>query len=399
MPISRIVFIAACVLISAQFAFAPVAEATELPADEPFCYRNPVDSSLKYCPVPLRMLREQADTGSVAALTMLGEVALSRHMEPEALHWLRKAAESGYAPAQYLYAVYSGKNGKEQAAEALEWLRKAAAQGNVSAQTDFPLMDEMLNGQADPKSAELWLGRALDNGDLRALSMLRALAGKEHIQAHFAETAKRLKYDSERGDAFASWYLGLLYEAGMGVVSDGASSRQYYLKAAEAGHPVARYRLAEMLGKAGDTEQFLHWMTVAAEQGYGPAQLALADFLAERGNMPEEFQRTAGWNTTEAFQRAAGWYTKAAVGGERQAPLKLARMYLDGRLPHNPAEALLWYTMAANYGLPEGFAGLAHMYEEGIGTQKNAELADFWRSVSSRCDRPFSAEEEALVRH
>ena len=49
----------------------------------------------------------------------------------EALKWYRKAAEQGYAAAQFNVGAlyYNGECVEEDEEEALKWFRKAAAQG------------------------------------------------------------------------------------------------------------------------------------------------------------------------------------------------------------------------------------------------------------------------------
>lgn len=51
--------------------------------------------------------------------------------DKEAVEWYRKAAEQGYAPAQFaLGCLYEDGHGVEQnEGEAIKWYRKAAAQG------------------------------------------------------------------------------------------------------------------------------------------------------------------------------------------------------------------------------------------------------------------------------
>ena len=65
--------------------------------------------------------------------------------------WLRKAADQGYAPAQYyLGRAYSSGDGvAEDLAEAVRWYRKAADQGDAAAQCSLGVIYEL--GKAWPK--------------------------------------------------------------------------------------------------------------------------------------------------------------------------------------------------------------------------------------------------------
>ena len=57
----------------------------------------------------------------------------------QAVKWYRKAAEQGYAAAQYNLGVmyYNGQGVPQDDAEAVKWYRKAAEQGLADAQTNL----------------------------------------------------------------------------------------------------------------------------------------------------------------------------------------------------------------------------------------------------------------------
>ena len=67
----------------------------------------------------------------------------------EAYKWYRKAAEQGYAEAQYTIGTFyeNGTWVEQDYTEAMEWYSKAMAQGNESASTAWSNLFDRLAGQ------------------------------------------------------------------------------------------------------------------------------------------------------------------------------------------------------------------------------------------------------------
>ena len=67
-----------------------------------------------------------------------GESAFNSKNYTEAVKWYRKAAEQGYAEAQYIYGrcCLDGTGIAKNPSEGVKWLLKAAEQGNVNAMYD-----------------------------------------------------------------------------------------------------------------------------------------------------------------------------------------------------------------------------------------------------------------------
>jgi len=91
--------------------------------------------------------------------------------DAEAVVWYRKAAEQGYAKAQYNLGVCcdKGRGLPKDHVEAAAWYRKAAEQGHTKAQ--FNLGVSYKYGQGLPQDsveAYAWLGLAADAGEPRA---------------------------------------------------------------------------------------------------------------------------------------------------------------------------------------------------------------------------------------
>jgi uncharacterized protein len=101
-----------------------------------------------------------------------------------------------------------------------------------------------------------------------------------------------------------------------------SKSRTIFAGLANAGHLKAQYWLGTMyelgLGGAADPAAALTWYRKAAEQGNGDAQYALAEKLL------------TGQGVDSNPAEAVSWFRKAAAQGRLQAFLMLAITYRDG---------------------------------------------------------------------
>src|SRR5690606_26791536 len=93
--------------------------------------------------------------------------------DAERLVVARKAAEAGYAPAQYELAVHFLQGGGAPDAGAgsqgVAWLTKAAGQGHARAQFDLAVVyRDGIHVPSDDASFLLWLRQAAENGMARA---------------------------------------------------------------------------------------------------------------------------------------------------------------------------------------------------------------------------------------
>ena len=118
-----------------------------------------------------RLAFEKAAEGDALAQYSVGYRSLLEEDFEAAVHWLDRAAEQGYAPAQdRLGAMYLHGEGVEQDLEkAVLWTAKAAEQGYAKAQFNLGLM--YLYGDGVEKSLEkavLWMMRVAEQGDARA---------------------------------------------------------------------------------------------------------------------------------------------------------------------------------------------------------------------------------------
>src|SRR5579875_163406 len=142
----------------------------------------------------------------------------------QALEWIKRAAENGYADAQFELgrACEDGRGVPQNWAQAANWYRKAAEQGHARAQCALALLIEL--GRCPPSAAGesiKWFRSAAAQGYAEAeyqLALLHAkgLAGEQQ----FAEAAEWYQRAAEQGHARAQMGLGSLYFLGLGVLQD-----------------------------------------------------------------------------------------------------------------------------------------------------------------------------------
>ena len=86
-------------------------------------------------------------------------------VDAEVITWVHRAAEQGYAPAQYLLGIaYEiGRVVPRDYAEAVRWYRLAAEQGDADAQSTLGLMYGLGRGvpRRDYVQAYMWLNLAM----------------------------------------------------------------------------------------------------------------------------------------------------------------------------------------------------------------------------------------------
>ena len=162
--------------------------------------------------------------------------------------------------------------------------------------------------------------------------------------------------------------VGDMYALGRCKPRDAQKSYELYLKAAEAGLPLAQYNIAVALDRGDGIQpnlaQAVMWYQRAANAGNAEAQSNLAVlYLTGRGVERNEFR---GFQLTEA----------AAAQGYAPAQDNLARIYREGiGRTQNLQTAFEWQVKSAQKGHPQALLNLGATYEYGVGVQQSAALA------------------------
>lgn len=146
---------------------------------------------------------------------------------------------------------------------------------------------------------------------------------------------------------------------------------------AVAGDPVARFKMAGFYargeGVAQDLVEAAKWLTLAAEQGYAPAQNNLAVCYSTGAGVPKD------------QAKAIAWIRKSAEQGYARAQCYLGLSYAKGEgVTKDQTQALDWFRKSAAQGFPDALNHLGYCHSQGRGVPKDeAEAFACW-SIAAR---------------
>ena len=168
--------------------------------------------------------------------------------------------------------------------------------------------------------------------------ILLAVAGFAADTPTVAETKK----NAEAGDAWAQYYLGMMYAEGEGVSKDGAEAVKWFRLAAEQGDAWAQYYLgmmyAEGEGVSKDGAEAVKWFRLAAEQGYANAQFNLGNSYYNGVGVPKDLVQAHVWinisaaKGNELAQKKMPILEEQMTSEQKAEAMKLARE-LFAKLP------------------------------------------------------------------
>ena len=203
----------------------------------------------------------------------------------------------------------------------------------LQAQTVDPKLEESVGwytgtaGRIDNALAKKLLLEAAEDGDpisrmwiARVYSRGRMNFERDEGQARTiaSELIDHIESLAENRVAEAVFLMGTAYDEGLGKTADIETAVQWYRRAADLGHGLARHNLGNVYfegrGVAQNDSLAVHWWTMAAEGGDTIPQLRL-------GTMYEEGRGVAR-NLTEARR----WYGLSAARGNADARAALERL-------------------------------------------------------------------------
>lgn len=183
------------------------------------------------------------------------------------MKWLRRSAEQGYPPAEYLYGNAFREGRWKDPKELVYWWTKAAEQGNVHAQ--------------------LWLGLLYDEG-------------RYDIRRDSVEAFRWLSMAAKQGQPDAQVALGQMYENGESVPQDYELAAYWYRQAAD--HTID-------LGGAGQGANSLAQLYQgghATPQDYVFVYLDYA-YLQDVDGMQDVAQKMSAGEIADAQRRIKAW--------------------------------------------------------------------------------------------
>ena len=265
----------------------------------------------------------------------------------EAAKWYRKAAEQGYAEAQFYLGLcyYYGNGVIQDKAEAIKWYLKAADQGDVKACGN--LADCYAKGEGVPQDkaeSVKWYRKIAEHGDAGIQCCMGLYyANGDGVPQDKVEAAKWYRKAAEQGNVWGQFSLGMCYYNGEGVPQDLVEAVKWYRKAADQGDAGGQFNLAVCYNKGHgvveDKAEAAKWFRKAADQGFAEAQGTLGAFYS------------LGIGVAVDKAEAAKWSLKAAEHGDKTGQYLLGLFYESGSgVIEDYVEAYKWFLLAGVSG-------------------------------------------------
>ena len=211
-----------------------------------------------------------------------------------------------------------------------------------------------------------------------------------------------LEQNPDQGDPNGQFFLGWIYENGVGVhaesgavyiffmkwendgsliPADQTRAAYWYYKLAEQGYAEAQYRFGYLSKNAASAA---YWHHKAADQGHYEAMRSVAVAYEEGDGVPVD------------FSRAVDWYRTVAEAGDKDIAYELGMMYANGKqVARDDAEAIYWLeqtidecggvTHSASYEAESSFFQLGLLYANSEGSaQDQAQAVDYFRKAAVR---------------
>ncbi len=208
------------------------------------------------------------------------------------------------------------------------------------------------------------------------------------------------------GDPAAQTLIGEIYSRGLGVRRDIAKATEWYEKAAEQNVPEALFQLAMILLDGGpefrDRDRAFSLMERAADAGHRLARFNFAQMLGQRS--PTERQRAASYYEMAAedgladaqyalaqfyrfgtgglavdLEKARHWLEQAANQNYDTAQIELGTMLVEsGGGVEQEKAGFAWLMRAAVAGNPAAQNRIAKLYRSGVGVEADRVTAVAW---------------------
>ena len=225
----------------------------------------------------------------------------------------------------------------------------------------------MVSAEQDNSSGQYYLGVMYDNGI--------------GIDENNEEAAKWYQLSAEQGDSDAQNNLGAMYHFGEGVPQNFQKAVEWYRMSAEQGDVTGQFNLGWMYdnGKGVDQnkEEAAKWYQLSAEQNYSDAQ----------NNLGKLYQ--IGEGIPQNYSEALKWFRLSAEQGDETGQFNLGYMYDNGLGGfENNIEAVKWYQLSAEQGYSDAQFSLGIMYHHGEGVPQNYQEAIKWYRLSAEQQNP-----------
>ncbi len=247
------------------------------------------------------------------------------HDMKAAAAFLLKDAHSGEATSELAMAkayddVYTSAPARNTK-EAANWYLLAAKDGSAEAASGLAHLyagDDVSDG--DYALAYQWTATAASLGDSYAVMAMAAIYSGDPKSTTFPGLIAQFQEEADHDDAQAQYALCWIYGDGIGVESDRDKAEAYCQQAADQGHAAAETRLGLMLLRKdpANAQAGLKWMQKGAEQGLPYSQSTYGAVLLQYLNPDLSTSQKLAEE-----QVAYNWQVLAANQGYGMAQMRL----------------------------------------------------------------------------
>ena len=273
---------------------------------------------------------------------------------------LQRKAELGNANAQFQlgWHYHEGVGGKPK--EAVKWYQKAAQQGHLNAQYNLGYMfNQGIYVPQDYQKAFKYFSKVAKQGNAEGQLSLADLYYYGHGTSKNPKKAFELyKKAASKGVMRAQCELGCCYAFGIGTNKNQKKAIHWFLKPALKGYSLGQYKLGvEYLkrNQKGDQERAFRWFLRASNAGYPPAHNSLANCYLTGTGVEKNEKR--GFLLLETY---ASQFPRAVL--YRKQRTSLSSLESIESSAYKDSYSKLLYSLAV-------------CYEDGLGTEKNMEIA------------------------
>lgn len=272
-----------------------------------------------------------------------------------------------------------------KAKHVISYVSRLAREGNVYAQFLWAsALHDGLGVTADLPRAETWYGKAVEGGDILALTKLAGILRGRDTPEGDVRAVELFRKGVKAGSATAMNDLGFMYESGRGNLAvDYAEAARLYQRAAEMQHALAMTNLGYLydVGRIGPgggkgEEIAVTWYGKAADLREPRAMANLGvKYASGRGGLPVDRQKAE-----DLYRRAI------AIAGDVLALNNLGLLLVESKEPSADTEACQLFRAAVEKGYPRAFDNLGRCYELGVGSfQRSSEEAErLYRQAAAR---------------
>ena len=201
--------------------------------------------------------------------------------------FVRDAAEAGSAEAQARFGqmLLDGDGVAQDQPQAFAWFERAARAGHLEAANMVGRCYDLGWGvRADKKKAAIWFRQAAARGLTQAKYNYATLLALGQGVGEDKPTALAL-FEEAAAEGFgkAHNFVGSFYEDGWVVERDMAEAARRYAIAAAGGDFRGQFNHARMLAANGETEEALHWMALAWDNGNPRFRAQMIDHVLTLG--------------------------------------------------------------------------------------------------------------------